>query len=129
MYVWVRDYVVLSKTSAFCRASLQVRRDLHLSKKKLSDGVLLRVFSHMDDDNNGGIELEVQAYPRPVHCPRAFITARYLSGRLSCYYVMTTKKLGVSSTTFARTTGTKAVHSRTPPIDCRAGRCSSRQGI
>ena len=85
---------MFSKTSVLCLAPLQVRRDLHLSKKKLSDGVLLRVFSHMDDDNNGGIELEVQAPPPPVHCPRACITARYLSGRASRYHGISVKQLG-----------------------------------
>ena len=48
--------------SMHCVFSLQVRRDLHLSKKKLSDGVLMRVFSHMDDDNNGSVELEVHDF-------------------------------------------------------------------
>ena len=50
-----------SIVSMHCAFSLQVRRDLHLSKKKITDGILLRVFSHMDDDNNGGIEMEVHA--------------------------------------------------------------------
>ena len=50
-----------SIVSMHCAFSLQVRRDLHLSKKKISDGILLRVFSHIDDDNNGGVELEVHA--------------------------------------------------------------------